>query len=262
MIENVVFEGETISKAAAVAKITDALIYELILRARRDDGIRDYFDIAILGYADERVYPLIDPNRIFIPVSELYNLKSDSREVIVRRTLPDGTTREHREVRHSWIEPCAKGSTPMYEAFLTIRDLVRDWCAKPQNATSFPPVIFNITDGMYSDCNGAELRAIAEQIESLHTSDGDALLINIHMATGEQRDSVIFPTDAEIDADNYHMRFVADCSSVMPTPFNSLIRSQRGNHLVPPFKAMSFNASLTELIAMLNIGSRSITNLI
>lgn len=261
MIENVIFEGMTISKAAAVAKITDALLYELTLRARRDDGIRNYFDIAVLGYADDEVYPLIDPKRSFIPVSEIYDLKSDRTKVVIERTLPDGTTRHYSEERLSWIEPRAEGNTPMFEAMLQIRDLLREWCSSPQNADSFPPVVFNITDGMSSDCNGAELLAVAEQIKSLHTNDGNVLLINIHLGSGDDAQAVIFPTEGEIDADNHHMCFVADCSSVMPAPFDQLIRSQRGEWLVPPFKAMSYNASLTELIAMLNIGSRSVTNL-
>lgn len=262
MLEEVSFNGECMSKAKAVAKITDNLINELILRARRNDEVRDYYDIAILGYADNEVYPLIEPERYFIPVTELCSYKPVQTTCIVERLLPNGSLHQHKESCNVWIAPKAYGNTPMYEAMLQIRDIVAEWCRKPQNAESFPPVIFNITDGECSDCSAEELRAITGQIRNLATADGNALLINIHLGSGVSRRAVIFPSAEEIDHDDHYMRLLADCSSVMPEAFHPLIRSQRGVLAIPPFIAMSYNASLTELIAMLNIGSRSITNLL
>ena len=110
--------------------------------------------------------------------------------------------------------------------------------------------------------NAVQLMAIAEQIQNISTKDGNVLLINIHLSTGSISRATIFPSDAEIDPDNHDMRFIADCSSVMPEPFIGLIRSQRGNFAIPPFRAMSYNASITELITMLSIGSRSVTNIL
>ena len=49
MLEEVCLYGKAMPKAEAVAKITDCLIAELILRAKRDEKIRDYYDIAVLG---------------------------------------------------------------------------------------------------------------------------------------------------------------------------------------------------------------------
>jgi hypothetical protein len=261
MQREVTFNMECMSKASAVARITDTIINELILRAHRDNGVRDYYDIAILGYADNEVYPLIDKNRYFIPVAEFDSLKSAPKTYLIDRILPDGSLHQHKESCHTWITPKASGNTPMYEAMMQIRELVSEWCSKPQNAESFPPIIFNITDGEASDCSPAELIAISEQIRNLSTTDGNVLLINIHLSSGEYAPSVIFPSDDEIDPDNHYIRLLADCSSIMPEQFDALIRSQRGVLAIPPFHAMSYNASLTELIAMLNIGSRSITNL-
>ena len=262
MIEDVSFNGECMSKAKAVARITDNLINELILRAYREEEVRDYYDIAILGYADDEVYPLIDPNRYFIPVTELNKYKPKQTTIIIERLLPDGSLHQHKEDCNIWISPKAEGNTPMYEAMMQIREIVSEWCLKPQNAESFPPIIFNITDGECSDCTPPELRAITEQIRNLATADGNVLLINIHLSSGVNSSAVIFPSQDEIDPDNHYMRLLADCSSIMPEAFTPLIRSQRGILAIPPFRAMSYNASLSELIAMLNIGSRSITNLL
>ncbi len=46
-----------------------------------------------------------------------------------------------------WVEPHAAGQTPMCEALRRIRDLAAAWCAEAAHAASFPPIVFNITDG-------------------------------------------------------------------------------------------------------------------
>lgn len=262
MMRMVSFHGRMISKAAAVAYISDNIINELILRAHRDDGIRDYYDIAVLGYSDDEVYPLIDEKRMFIPVTEFCNYKHHITKIGVDYTLPNGKKSLRIEEWPLWIKANAHGNTPMYEAMLQIRDMVAEWCNRPQNADSFPPIVFNITDGECSDCTHQELLAVSESIKNLGTNDGNVLLINIHMANDDCSHAVIFPSDYEIDKDSHRMRLLADCSSIMPEAFNELIRSQRGTLAIPPFHAMSYNASLTELITILNIGSRSITNLL
>lgn len=262
MAEMVSFNGSVISKALAVTYISDQIIHELTLRARRDDGVRDYFDVAVLGYSNEDVYPLIDDKRFFIPISELPNYKPEIKRLSLEYHLPNGQKILRTNEQPSWIRVKAEGDTPMYEAMLQIRDMVSEWCNKPQNHESFPPIIFNITDGECSDCSSQELIAITEQIRNLGTSDGKALLINVHIASRDGEEAIIFPSAEEIDKDNRSMQLLAECSSIMPEPFNQLIRAQRGNQAEPPFIAMSYNASITEVIAILNIGSRSVTNLV
>ena len=55
MQESVVVNSRRMTKAEAVAAITNRLIDELVMRARRDDGIRNYYDIAVIGYGNEKV---------------------------------------------------------------------------------------------------------------------------------------------------------------------------------------------------------------
>lgn len=75
----------------------------------------------------------------------------------------------------------------MYEALLYVHDLVEAWCRRPEHRESFPPLVFNITDGEASDSDEEELAQIAGRIRSLGTDDGRALLVNIHLASGEAR---------------------------------------------------------------------------
>ena len=53
MAEKLLFRGRQTTKAEAVAEVTNRLLFELIERARRSDEVRDYYDIAVLGYSGD-----------------------------------------------------------------------------------------------------------------------------------------------------------------------------------------------------------------
>ena len=53
MSEPIRFHGRSMTKAEAVAAVTNELLFELIERARREDGVRPYYDIAVLGYGGD-----------------------------------------------------------------------------------------------------------------------------------------------------------------------------------------------------------------
>ena len=259
MSEEIRFRGRTATKAEAVAAVTNDLLFELVERARRDDGVRDFYDLAVIGYSgDDEIRPLLPEGRRMMAVSELAALETPVRTETVEHRLPDGTIALREIPSPAWIEPHAAGRTPMYQALAEVRDLVAEWCARTANAESFPPVVFNITDGEATDCDAEELRAIAEQIRSLGTADGNALLINIHIAADESDRTVFFPTEEEAAYPNRYARLLYDCSSPMPALFDAAIREAKGPGALPPFRGMSFNASAAELIAMLNIGSISV----
>lgn len=255
-------DGRIVPKSWAVAEAVDRIVCELIMRARRDGTVRDYYDIALLGYSDNAVFPMIDPRRDFIPVSEMESYRPAQRSIHRDSILSNGEHVVRTELLDCWVTPRSEGDTPMFEAFSHINAIVSEWCRRPCNADSFPPVIFNVTDGEASDCDADELRSMAGQIKANRTSDGNALLINIHISSNRADVSMIFPADEQIAEGDRYARLLADCSSIMPAPFEEMIRSQRGDTARPPFRAMGYNASVTELVTMLNIGSRSVTNVV
>ena len=64
MAEKIRFRNRQMTKAEAVATITNGMLFELIERARRSDGVRDYYDIAVIGYSgDDEVYSLLPGSR-------------------------------------------------------------------------------------------------------------------------------------------------------------------------------------------------------
>ncbi len=259
MSERIRFAGRAMSKSEAVTDITNGLLFELIERARRNDGVRDYYDIAVLGYSgNDEVYSLLPGTQPMHSVTELAALEPQVRRRTIECRQPDGSIALREVPTPVWVEATAAGQTPMYEAMRQARDLAAAWCAHPAHAGSFPPTIFNITDGEATDCSEEELIAISEQIRTLGTSDGNVLLLNIHIAADDTQRTVFFPSEEETDLPNRYASTLYRASSVMPAIFNEAIREAKGPGALPPFRGMSYNASLDELIAMLNIGSISV----
>lgn len=259
MAESILFRGRRLTKAEAVAGITNDLLFELVERARRSDGIRDYYDIAVIGYSgDDEVRSLLPDGEELVPVSALAAREMPVRTEVIEHRLPDGSIALREIPAPSWIEPQAAGQTPMCEALRRVRDIATEWTARAANAESFPPVVFNITDGEATDCDDEELRAVCNQIKALETADGNVLLINIHIAAGDAGRHVFFPEAHEANYTNRYAALLYDCSSEMPAVFNEAIREAKDPGAVPPFRGMSYNASAAQLVTMLNIGSISV----
>ena len=259
MAEPIRFRGRPTTKAEAVASVANGLLFELIERARRSDGVRNYYDIAVLGYSgDDEVSSLLPGDRDTLSVTELAAVRPDIRRETVECRLPDGGIALRELPVPVWIEPRAAGQTPMCEALRRIRDLAAAWSADPSHAESFPPIVFNITDGEATDCDEEELRAVAEEIKALRTADGNVLVVNIHIAAADTSAATFFPSEEEPRYPNRYAALLYDCSSVMPAVFDEAIRAAKGPGAVPPFRGVSYNASADELVAMLNIGSISV----
>lgn len=248
------------TKAEAVTYSANALLTELVDRCRRADGVRDYYDIAVLGYCADRVESLL-PTTGFISVKELSQNMPATQSIAFEEELADGSQSLIRFRQHRWIESLAEGRTPMYEALYRAKELIQEWCDNPHNSDSFPPIVINITDGEPTDCREADLRDICSLIKRTSTSDGNALLLNIHICSDQSLDSVIFPTHEEIAQACDKARLLADCSSIMPQAFETAISPLKSVGSIPPYIAMGYNATVLELLSMINIGSRSITQL-
>lgn len=260
MQEPIRFGQQIISKAEALSYIANSLITELIDRCRRIDALRNYYDIAVVGYGNDQVEMLLDEQG-FIAVNELERHKKQFTTFSVEKQLPDGKWAMVNHNSIEWISPKAEGNTPMYEAMLRVRDLVTEWCALESNRESFPPIVIHITDGEASDCDHNELIDICEQIKRQATADGNVLLLNIHMATNSHLPAKIFPMPDEIIGAGPYATTLAECSSIMPDVFNEAIYRLKGNMATPPFIGMGYNTSIIELLSIINIGSRSVSNL-
>lgn len=258
MSGRMMLNGCEISKAEAVSMVLGRLIDELILRSRRDNGYRHYYDIAVVGYSEDSVYSLLGDDVAFCPITTL--AKRNVRRIpymLSYNTLNSEacTFCEHVSL---WVEPRSQGATPLYKMMECVTTLVEEWCSKAENSDSFPPLVFNISDGEASDADYASLLGAAQRLRELGTTDGKTLFMNVHISSNTEFTPIVFPTVSEVPATVRYARLLMDMSSIIPEQFNRYVGECRSNYVAPPYIAMSYNASMSELIAMLNIGTRSL----
>lgn len=243
-------------KAEAEALIINMMIEELINRCRREYGVRDYFDLAILGYSGEGVKPLLSGNENFISVERLSRKAVPVKRRHIPRTLPGGD-RTMAVIEHRWwIEGRASGNTPMSSALETAEELVSQWCSKSSNRDSFPPIVINITDGEATDAGEERLIRLASNIKSFSTNDGHVLLFNIHLAGSDKVTAVSFPGSRDTLPFIPYAHLLWEMSSILPVCYERLILPSRTG-ASPPFRAMGYNCPMEELYGMLSIGTVS-----
>ncbi len=261
MSQKVTVGAETLTKAEYVARVVNEFISELVNRCRREEGVRDYFRLGVAGYSGDGVNWLLGQRPV--SPSELCVMGRPTRSYLQERVLPGGNSVLCTIDETLWIEPDASGGTPMLEAFEKTRAYLAGWCARPENAESYPPVVINISDGEASDGGREQLMHSAGAITGLSTSDGNVLLINIHITGEEAAPRVIFPCTPEELPVERNARLLYDMSSVMPAPYEQMvIEARNGRGGQAPFRGVSYNTPVTELVAMLNIGSLSVNLMI
>lgn len=254
MQQQVEFASGVATKAEAVTHVANTIITELIDRCRRDDGIRDYFDIAVLGYGDGKVDSLLPEGAPFAKPSVLCLRKPIQ---LVRRreiTMPDGNIATSVHNEKQWVCSGANGDTPMYAGFMRALSIIEQWCCEHRN--SYPLTLLHITDGEASDASEHMLLDITDKIKSTSTSDGNTLLINIDVSAGECTE-LMFPDARERLPVLRYARVLYEMSSIMPELYNARIVEIKGEHAVPPFRGMGFNATIVDLLSMMSIGSVS-----
>ena len=259
MSEDIPFGTQHMSKAEAVTIVTSRFIDEMIMRATREGEVRNYYDVAIIGYSNNSVYSLCGDKPAFIPITELVTQYAGNATLAIERRMPDGKIKICSEQRRRWIEPHAAGTTPTYEMLCVATTLVKEWCAEPQNYDSLPPIVLNITDGEATDASDELLYRAATRLKAIATNNGNTMLINIHLSSSATQPSLIFPRNEELI--DPCARQLAKTASEVPQPMVETVRELRGDNSMPPYLMMSYNASLTEALSIINIGSRSLNNI-
>lgn len=250
--------GREHTKAEGVAMVVGRLIDELVLRSHREDGYRHYYDIALVGYSGDSVYSLLGDGLMFYPITMLAGREMPRMNYTFNQRALDGSMCFLQEEVSQWVKPCAHGATPMYKMICTVTNLVAEWCAREENRDSFPPLVFNVTDGEASDAGYEKLRYAAQCLRNTGTNDGKTLFMNIHITSDTNHAPILFPNIHEVPLSIRHAHLLMDMSSVMPEQLHHYIRRSRVGSDKPPYIAMSYNSSISELVTMLNIGSRSL----
>lgn len=243
------------SKARVLADTVNQLLQNLVLRCAKEDGVRDYFHVGVIGYG-ERVQRLIQPTDTYetgtglVPISHIADRPRRMEQRVEEVSDGDGGTVEGRVKVPVWFDPQAKNGTPMCQALDLAAQAVRDWIDR--HPDSFPPVVLNVTDGEATD--GEPLR-YAQQLREFATDDGEVLLFNVHLSESEEP-PVELPADrAELPAEDEYAETLFEMSSHLPFSMRSAAE-QEGYRVSLDTRGFVFNADPTALVAFLEIGTR------
>ena len=254
-------------KADAVAEAINGFLSELCVKCAKEDGVRDYFHVAVIGYGAE-VGPAFRgglAGRWLVPLSEVaaapYRLEERVPVPVATMTAPGATglagglsgqvaqAIAERPVRVPvWFEPTAFGDTPMRAALAGAHAIVREWLAVHPGC--FPPIVLNITDGESTDGDPAP---IASDIQELVSADGPVLLFNLHLSE-DRSDPIAFPPEQFRLPDDF-ARKLFSMSSRLPEHMRAMAR-QQGLTLEQGARGFVFNADASSVVQFLDIGTQ------
>ncbi len=256
MQDPITYEGEYTTKGESMVDAANKILQELYLRAYRDDEIRNYYDVAVICYSGKGVFSVLHDDEMtmspFVPISKL----NEKQCVSLKCLTPLNYFDEHLD---SKILISPNGSTPMNEAMFVISKALEEWCGRPENFESAPPMVFHITDGHVTDGDLRDLVDAAKEVMSHSTNYGNVLLLNIHLNPMFENQTLIFPTESELEEHpSPFFRAMGHASSSMPTAFVPLIREMRECRGAETYRGVGLNVSVVDMISMMNIGTLSV----
>ena len=255
-------------KNEQLASAINYWINAMIMKATGDAGIKDWMEIAVVGYTtDDQGNPVIGTalggeltelsRDSFVKISQLQ--QHPLRVIQKMQQVVDTETSEILEVPvdvTEWLDPVAAKGTPMCFALHTAYQMLDRWISTDNHSDCFPPIVVHITDGETSD--GGNPEEYAESIRSLATAHGNVLIFNCHLSM-QAADKIVFPGNIEMMPDEF-ARTLFRMSSVLPSPMMQLATTE-GFKLEPNARGFVFNADTVSLLQFLDMGTRVSKNL-
>lgn len=240
------------TKAMGVADAINRLLQNLVIRCAKEEGVRDYFHVAVLGYGRQAGPAFSGPlaGRILVPISDVGNMPARVEERT--RKVDDGAGGLiDQPIRMPiWFDPRGDGGTPMCQALGMARTILQEWL--DQYPGCFPPVVVHITDGESTD--GDPMPAMNE-LRSMASRDGNVLLFNVHVSDDPAAAPVAFPDSSGQLSNEYARTLFAGASEL--TPFmRSVAREQHGLELAEGSRGFVLNGDMVLVIQALDIGTR------
>ena len=238
------------SLSQGTADAINHLLSDFIIKSTKAEGVRHYFDIAVLGYRGDKIESAISKkslDELPIPITEIADI---ARVEERSQEVEDGTgglTIRSVKIK-TWVDPIAEDNTPMCAALDKCYDMVSQWVTSHQS--SFPPIVINITDGEATD---ADPEQSAERIKNLGTADGNVLLFNIHVSPSSPR-ILTYPVDDGSLPDDFAKRLFR-MSSELPEVYVNMMNKD-GYSAEKSSRGFVFNADLVALINAIDIGTR------
>ena len=242
-----------VRKADVVADALNRLLTELAIRCAKEEGVRDYFHVAVLGYGGRSAQSAFGgglQGRDLVAISQVadHPLRVDQRT----KLKPDGAggVIELKTDFPVWVEALANGATPMCQALMHARNLVSAWTA--EHPRGFPPIVLNLTDG---EANDGDPLDSARQLTQLRTDDGAVLLFNLHISDAGGS-SITFPADTS-RLPNVYARSLFEMSSELP-PHMRAYAAHNHYEVSEGSRGFVYNSDIVSLVQFLDIGTRAL----
>ncbi|WP_170417784.1 vWA domain-containing protein [Ruegeria arenilitoris] len=239
------------SKAEFVADALNKTLYTMITNCTKADGVRNYFEVGVIGYGGSGTPNGLKGALAGNAVSSISDVAENPLRVESRTQLLDdgaGGVLERSVKFPVWFEAVANGGTPMTAALTRCAEILVDWCDNHPN--SYPPTVLHLTDGESTD--GSPER-VADAIRQISTNDGTALLLNAHISTAVG-EAVQFPASSSGLANSYATQLF-DMSSVLPAHVANLAK-EKGYPLSEGARGFMFNADPKDIVNFFEIGTR------
>jgi hypothetical protein len=243
-------EESTRRKADQVADVINRLLQNLIIKCAKQEGVRDYYHIGVIGYGNQ-VGPAFAgalAGKELAPISEVANTPARIETRTKKADDGAGGVVDQSVKFPIWFDPVAHGGTPMCKALTQAQAIMQGWTS--QYPHGFPPIVINITDGEPTDGDPSEA---AQSVTQLATSDGNILLFNIHISS-QNASPILFPDNGESLPDD-HARLLFNISSPLPEFLRTFVQ-QEGIDVSENTRGFAFQADLVTLIKFLDIGTR------
>jgi len=245
------FPNEKRRKADGVADAINRLLQNLVIRCAKEEGVRDYFNVGVIGYG-EKVQPAFSgllADREMVPISEIASMPARIEERTKKVDDGAGGLMDQKVRFPIWFDPVYKGGTPMNQALGLAKTVLEKWITQYPNG--FPPIVIHITDGESTD--GSPSQAMTD-LTQLATSDGNVLLFNVHISSNPSAHTTAFPdTPAQLPDD--YARNLFNGSSEL-TPFMRAVAADQGLTVAEGARGFVLNADLVLIIQALDIGTR------
>jgi hypothetical protein len=237
-------------KAEGLADITNRALADLCIRCAKEEGVRDYFHVGVIGYGAQvgAAFGGGLAGRELVPISEVAGMPARVETRSKKVSDGAGGLIDQQVKFPIWFDPMASGGTPMCKALEEARRIVQGWLG--QHPNSFPPVVINISDGESTD---GDPSSAAANLRGLASTDGEVILLNLHLSSLKKPD-VEFPnSDSELP--DQYAKLLFHMSSPL-TPVMITTARQEGYGVTEGARGFTFNATLVAAIMFLTIGTR------
>lgn len=240
------------SKCQFVADVLNRTLQTLVTRCQKSDGIRDYFQVGVIGYGDNNVYNGFQAELASSILNPISKLETSPLRVEDRKKKVDdgaGGLIEQPVKFPVWFDPKGAGGTPMRQGLTKAAEEIVAWCDAHPN--SYPPTVLHVTDGESTDGDPEEL---ANHLRQVQTSDGQVVLLNLHVSAAESQ-SISFPS-SEAALPNNFAKMLFRMSSQMP-PHLIKFAQEKGHQVSHESRGFVFNGEASEIVDFFDIGTRA-----